>query len=657
MRTTVSATFFALFLGINNSSFAVSAVKDSTMTVTATGIETELFEAPSIVNVIHNNTALTRTSMTAGGLLKGIAGLSEIGVGRTNGQTFNLRGYNKSGVLVLVDGVKQDTGMDKGSATFVDPFLIQKVEVVRGPMSSLYGSGGLGGVIDYRTANAKDFLNDNEAYGFRVFTAGATGDHSYGTGAMAYGRTEQLDGLLSLTQRQRGNIYQGDGYSAPNDESNHNLFAKGEYIIDENQSVSGSIKHYSSKSKEPGNPTVTSPSVDNSEYYHRNITQRDIQMNYHFNPTYTGLIDLNTLLYSSEMDVHSTPAGQKSKHRNNTSYGTKITNTSAIQSPLFGQQIIIGGEFYHQKHQPSGAETVYPDGKINFYSGLIQDEITLRDLPVTFIFGTRYDYYHSRNSKYGDLTASNYSPKAAIVLNPTDWLMLFGSASSAFRAPTMEEMYRDGLHFYSRGKPNYWVPNPNLKPETNNSQEVGVGLTFDSIFSEGDNIELKGSYFNTHAKNYIATHVDGKKGITYANNVALAKIWGWDIQSTYEYRDFKLGLSYNHTDGIDANNRQWLGNLSPDTVIGSLGIPTSLNGVSVGWRGTFVAPARHVKTGADTQAGYVLNTFSVDYQPLENLKGVTTALVLDNAFNKQANSIQGAPIAGRSVNVFVSYQW
>ncbi|MEY0435201.1 TonB-dependent receptor domain-containing protein [Providencia huaxiensis] len=657
MRTTALATFFILFLGNHNSSFAVSTAKDSTITVTATGIETEQFEAPSIVNVIHNNTALTHTSMTAGGLLKGIAGLSEVGVGRTNGQTFNLRGYNKNGVLVLVDGVKQDTGMDKGSATFVDPFLIQKVEVVRGPMSSLYGSGGLGGVIDYRTANAKDFLDANEKYGFRVFTAGATGDHSYGTGAMAYGRTAQFDGLLSLTQRQRGNIYQGDGYSAPNDEGNNSLFAKGEYAIDENQSVSGSIKHYRSKSKEPGNPTVTSPSVDNSEYYHRNITQRDIQMNYHFNPTYSGLIDLNTLLYSSEVDVHSTPAGQKSKHRNSTSYGTKITNTSMIQSPLFGQQIILGGEFYHQKHQPSGAETVYPDGKINFYSGLIQDEITLRDLPLTFIIGTRYDHYQSSNSKYGDLTASNYSPKAAIVLNPTDWLMLFGSASSAFRAPTMEEMYRDGLHFYSRGKPNYWVPNPNLKPETNHSQEIGLGLTFDSVFSDGDNIELKGSYFNTHAKNYIATHVDRKKGITYANNVALAKIWGWDIQSSYEHRDFKLGLSYNHTDGIDANNREWLGNLSPDTVVTSLEIPTSLSGVSVGWRGTFVAPARHVKTGTDTQAGYVLNTFSVDYQPLENLKGVTAALVLDNALNKQANSIQGAPIAGRSVNVFVSYQW
>lgn len=59
--------------------------------------------------------------MTAGAV-KRIAGLSEVGVGRTNGQTFNLRGYNKNGVLVLVDGVKQDTGMDKGSATFVDPF-------------------------------------------------------------------------------------------------------------------------------------------------------------------------------------------------------------------------------------------------------------------------------------------------------------------------------------------------------------------------------------------------------------------------------------------------------------------------------------------------------------------------------------------------------
>ncbi len=90
----------------------------------------------------------TECDVTSAGMLKGVAGLSQTGAGRTNGQTFNLRGYDKSGVLVLVDGVRQLSDMAKSSGTYLDPALVKRIEVVRGPNSSLYGSGGLGGVVE-----------------------------------------------------------------------------------------------------------------------------------------------------------------------------------------------------------------------------------------------------------------------------------------------------------------------------------------------------------------------------------------------------------------------------------------------------------------------------------------------------------------------------
>ena len=49
-----------------------------------------------------------------------------------------------------------------------------------------------------------------------------------------------------------------------------------------------------------------------------------------------------------------------------------------------------------------------------------------------------------------------------MTINPTNWLMLFGSYAQAFRAPTMGEMYNDSKHFsIGRFYTNYWVPNPN----------------------------------------------------------------------------------------------------------------------------------------------------------------------------------------------------
>ncbi|MEN1465034.1 TonB-dependent receptor domain-containing protein, partial [Pseudomonas aeruginosa] len=119
--------------------------------------------------------------------------------------------------------------------------------------------------------------------------------------------------------------------------------------------------------------------------------------------------------------------------------------------------------------------TGFPQAKIDFSSGWLQDEITLRDLPITLLGGTRYDSYRGSSDGYKDVDADKWSSRAGMTINPTNWLMLFGSYAQAFRAPTMGEMYNDSKHFsIGRFYTNYWVPNPNLRPETNETQEYGI---------------------------------------------------------------------------------------------------------------------------------------------------------------------------------------
>ena len=81
------------------------------------------------------------------------------------------------------------------------------------------------------------------------------------------------------------------------------------------------------------------------------------------------------------------------------------------------------------------------------------DEMTMKSYPVNIIVGSRYDRYKSFNPRAGELKAERLSPRAAISVSPTDWLMMYGSISSAFRAPTMAEMYRDDVHFTARVNP------------------------------------------------------------------------------------------------------------------------------------------------------------------------------------------------------------
>lgn len=86
-----------------------------------------------------------------------------------------MRGFDRRGILTLVDNVRQGTDTGHVNGTFIDPALIKQVEIVRGPSALLYGSGAMGGVIAWETVDAKDLLREGQNSGFRVFSQAATG--------------------------------------------------------------------------------------------------------------------------------------------------------------------------------------------------------------------------------------------------------------------------------------------------------------------------------------------------------------------------------------------------------------------------------------------------------------------------------------------------
>ncbi|MCX2956351.1 MAG: TonB-dependent receptor, partial [Candidatus Regiella insecticola] len=130
---------------------------------------------------------------------------------------------------------------------------------------------------------------------------------------------------------------------------------------------------------------------------------------------------------------------------------------------------------------------------------------------------TRFDRYHAENKKNPDVSADKWSSRGAITITPTDWLMMFGSYSQAFRAPKMGEIYNDGKHFSTSHVTNFWQANPDLKPETNETQEYGFGLQFDNVLANNDAWQFKASYFDTQAKDYI--YVDVQHYYTKAKNI------------------------------------------------------------------------------------------------------------------------------------------
>lgn len=114
------------------------------MTVYATGTERDSFDAPMMVSVIKNDSPETQTASTVNDILRKVPGINVAGTGRSNGQDVSMRGFDRRGILTLVDGVRQGTDTGHVNGTFIDPALIKQVEIIRGPSALLYGSSAMG---------------------------------------------------------------------------------------------------------------------------------------------------------------------------------------------------------------------------------------------------------------------------------------------------------------------------------------------------------------------------------------------------------------------------------------------------------------------------------------------------------------------------------
>ena len=117
---------------------------------------------------------------TIGDIIRAIPGVNVTGSDRLLGQSFNIRGIGApettgdgGRIIVNVDGVQKFYEQYRLGSFFSDPELYKRVEVLRGPASStLYGSGALGGVINFETKDASDFIADGQNGAVRLKAPG-----------------------------------------------------------------------------------------------------------------------------------------------------------------------------------------------------------------------------------------------------------------------------------------------------------------------------------------------------------------------------------------------------------------------------------------------------------------------------------------------------
>ena len=177
------------------------------LTISATRQVQPIDQVPSTV-AVHDRTQLDRDNVnTIGDVVRYEPGVSVGGAGQRSGISgYNIRGIDGNRVLTQVDGVEIPNGYFNGpyakaQRNYVDPEILKRVEILRGPASVLYGSNAIGGAVSYFTLDPQDIIKPGKNHGARLKSGYGSADSSWLNSATVAAREGDIDGLLHFSQR------------------------------------------------------------------------------------------------------------------------------------------------------------------------------------------------------------------------------------------------------------------------------------------------------------------------------------------------------------------------------------------------------------------------------------------------------------------------
>ncbi len=592
-------------------------------------------------------------------VLFGVPGVAVQMDAKRAASTINIRGLQDFGrVAVIVDGARQNfqrSGHGTQNLFFIDPMLIEQVDVVRGPIANTYGSGAIGGVVFFETKDADDFLRRDETYAFSVtgqYESNGTGWTTSGTGAYRF--SDAFDVLGNIVWRDYGDYEDGDGNSV--DGTGFDLLSgmvKSSIRPTENSELKlGWIGANDSWSEGSGNYEAD---LDQNTFTARyNITD-DAQswLDLHVNASYNqSNLDQTYLTDVFQFDSSTgapiiVPAGSQTTYDLDT-YGFDVWNTSRFDTGVVSHELTYGGDWLKDdvvtRNAGGGSDVYTPSGNRTVWGAYLQDKITYEWLEV--VAGLRYDSYDLEGGST-DNSGDHLSPRISVGISPfTDeaWkgLQFYGTFAEGYRSPSVTETLISGLHPNGVAFP--FLPNPDLNPETAKTWEFGVNYARDGIALANDSLRLKAAYFNNDVDDYIGgttlsafdptsgcPFVPGAIPICYQyQNFAEAKIRGFEFEAVYDAGRWFGGLSASIIDGytIEDGEREDLLTVPNSQITAHLGTRLLQEKLTIGGEVQYNA----APDGATYAENYTLVNAFASYRPNENFRLDFRA---DNLFDEQ----------------------
>lgn len=507
------------------------------VSVTASGHAQAVEDAPASISVITREQLEERFYRDATDALRDIPGVVVTGGGAgDNGNDIVIRGMPSQYTLILVDGKPVSTRESRpnGSAGFEQDWLpplqaIERIEVVRGPMSTLYGSDAIGGVINVITRKVAAQWGGSLQLDTIIQDDSRSGDIQQSNFSLSGPLQEELLGLQIYGQFSDR---QEDGFANGYEEKNlGSLTARlaltpgpdHDFMLEAGRTRQERRGHVGKSVQVDG---CRGGCTDTDNDFNREM----------FALSHTGRWRLGT----SDTYVQREEAENKSR-------GMTITNTTAktaLVVPLENHLLTVGAAFEKEelsdKTSNRISERTRTDG--SQWALFVEDEWMLPG-NVALTGGMRMD----DDENYG----SHFSPRLYAVWSMAPRWTLKGGVSTGFRSPNLREITADWGQV-SRGGNVYG--NPDLEPETSVNKELGL------YFNSGPALQANITVFHNDFEDKI-TRVpcpveicsDGANEFgadpTYRVNVDEAVTQGVEVgMSTRLARVIDLTLSYTYTD-------------------------------------------------------------------------------------------------------------
>ncbi|PNU04023.1 hypothetical protein A8V01_05260 [Novosphingobium guangzhouense] len=552
------------------SSYSRSEPIPDDIVVSATGYELNVKDAPATISVITADEIKQRSYTDITDVLMNVPGVHIQGGGVE--QSIMMRGMSSDYTLFLVDGKRmqdnQAFGLNGAQAgtpvNFLPPLdSIERIEVIRGPASSLYGSDAIGGVINVIT---KKVMNDfGGSFTTEYIKAGPGNDVTKdGINASLALNVPIIRDRLSL-QITGGLRYQdeadfvggSDSAAADPEFKRRNIGGKLSFRLDDaNTFTAGGGHTIQERTAHPGKSIAEGEETTFS---------KSLRDNYFI--THEG--DYGNLVWNSYVtyDTSSNPTRVNATTGNSIGFDTLVANTQAALS-LSRHKIVGGLNYFHEKLQDGATNglnlpgLVVPTDVVTMdrkqYAAFLEDNWEIID-NLSLLLSGRLDH--------SETFGTRFSPKAYAVYTVTENLTVKGGITSGYKVPSLRMAATD---FGSTSRGGVIIGNPDLKPEKTTNYEAGI-----SYSSRSAGISTSLTAYKSDFKDKLlrtgriceanvecvyggVTYPAHQYGYTTYVNVDTAELKG--VEWTFDWRvlnglRYRHSYTYSQTEQTSGNNK------------------------------------------------------------------------------------------------------